>query len=83
MATFTDIRTARKPHVPGTRTGGCEVCRQTIEPGQKYERFSATPDDEIWDTGSWSHMKAHHPYGECIQPAHLAGTNTSTNGATP
>lgn len=65
MATFTDIRVARKDHVPGTRSGGCEVCRKTIKTGERYERFTATPHDESWDTDTWSHLKAHSPYGYC------------------
>jgi hypothetical protein len=65
MTHFSEIRTARKRHVPGTRTGGCDCCLRTIEPGQIYERFSATPGDEIWSSDRWSHMKAHSPYGSC------------------
>lgn len=67
MATFTDVHTARKPHIPGTPTGGCEVCRKTIQPGQRYERFTATPRDDIWNCDGWTHLKAHYPYGGCVR----------------
>jgi hypothetical protein len=60
MATFTEIRIARKRHV------ACTCCQRPIEPGQKYELFTATPGDEIWNAPRWSRMKAHHPYGSCL-----------------
>lgn len=61
MARFIEVYTARKRHVPG-----CACCQRAIEPGQVYERFAATPGDEIWNADGWSHMKAHHPYGSCL-----------------
>jgi predicted nucleic acid-binding Zn ribbon protein len=64
MATFTDVRTAKKQH-------HCDVCRKPIEPGQKYERFTATPHDEIWNSEGWKRLKAHTPYGHCLQPEEL------------
>ncbi|GAA4209539.1 hypothetical protein GCM10022252_76210 [Streptosporangium oxazolinicum] len=66
MASFADARTARIRHVPGLN-GGCEVCLNTIEPGQKYVRFSATPHSDEWDGDTWAHIKAHAPAGRCIQ----------------
>jgi hypothetical protein len=72
MATLSEIHTARKRHIPGTPGGGCDVCRNAIEPGQRYERWAATQSGKAGNVPRWSHLKAHHPYGDCIQPAHLA-----------
>lgn len=58
MATFTRTHTARRRH-------RCDLCRRPIEPGQRYDRFTATPDDDIWSTGRWTSLKHHHPYGAC------------------
>lgn len=67
MATFSEIRVARKLHQAYTRTGGCDCCRRDIKPGEVYSRGSATPQDgEVNQTDRWAHMKAHHPYGSCI-----------------
>lgn len=69
MATFTDIRVARKSHLPGTRTGGCDACLGKIEVGQTYARCSATPWDPDMATEGWKHMKLHWPYGSCPKEA--------------
>lgn len=61
MSHFTETRTARKPQGP------CENCRHRIEPGERYDRFTATPGDEIWSGENWTHLVAHHPYGACAQ----------------
>lgn len=61
MSHFTETRTARKPQ------GLCENCRQSIKPGDRYDRFTATPFDEIWTSEHWTHLVAHHPYGSCVQ----------------
>jgi hypothetical protein len=66
VTSFAEIRVARKRHIPGTRTGGCESCRSAIEPGETYARWTATPNDaEVNQSDHWSHLKAHHPYGSC------------------
>ncbi|MEV0149080.1 MULTISPECIES: hypothetical protein [unclassified Nonomuraea] len=71
MSQFIEIRIARRRHLPTGPGGGCVVCRDVIEPGQHYERFTVTPGDRSRSAGRWARMKAHHPYGDCIQPAHL------------
>ncbi|MGW0587437.1 hypothetical protein [Streptosporangium sp. NPDC002607] len=65
MATFETRHTARKRHVPG-----CTACLRAIEPGEQYARFSATPHDDMWNGDTWAHMKAHTPYGSCLQRDH-------------
>lgn len=58
MTHFSRTCTARKRH-------RCHNCKGTIEPGEIYTRFSATPDDEYWTTDTWTNLKAHHPWGVC------------------
>jgi hypothetical protein len=73
MATFTEVRTARKDHIPYTRTGGCDVCLGPIEKGQTYVRSSSTPWDQsdiALDSEGWKHMKLHWPYGSCPEGDH-------------
>lgn len=61
--TFFEIRVARKRHVPYTRTGGCEQCLGSIEPGDVYARWSATPHDgDVNQRDHWTHLKVHHPH---------------------
>lgn len=68
MATFAEVRTARKLHKAGTRSGGCDWCRNDIKPGEVYERGSATPHDgEVNQGDRWAHYKTHHPHGSCLQ----------------
>lgn len=79
MSHFTETRTARKRHGP------CEICRYPIEPGQRYQRFSATPRDEIWSGERWTHLVAHAPYRSCAEPDWHPPTRTPDhpNAATP
>jgi len=69
MAMFSEVRTARKLHAAGTKTGGCDSCQRDIKPGETYSREAATPFDDLVNnqSGRWAHMKVHHPYGSCLR----------------
>jgi hypothetical protein len=65
MATLVKIHTAKERHP-------CAVCRNHIERGQRYASYSDKPGTYEWNPDTWFKIKAHYPYGDCIQPEWLA-----------
>ena len=51
----------------------CANCRESIEPGQQYERHTVSPNYEHNDDGEWRAVVAHLP-AECP----LGGASGST-----